>query len=80
MEFRDKIMLQCSRRVKCHVDRSQLNPRARGEYLSSQLSWVAAWLLVKRVYPVHVVDELVFVFYVPYDWDNGGSVVVFLGW
>ena len=35
----------------------QLNPKARGEHLSSQLSWVAAWLLVTRVCPVYLVEE-----------------------
>ena len=30
--------------------------------------------------PVHVVDELVLVFYTPYDWPNGGSVDVLLVW
>ena len=34
------------------------NPRARGEHITSQLSWATAWLLVKRVYSFHVVDEL----------------------
>ena len=41
----------------------------RGEHLTSQLSWVTAWLLVTRVSPIHLVDELVFVFYASlYDW------------
>ena len=35
----------------------QLNPKARGEHLSSQLSWVAAWLLVTRVCLVYLVEE-----------------------
>ena len=36
----------------------QLNPEARGEYLTSRLSWPATWLLVTRVYPTYLVDEL----------------------
>ena len=35
----------------------RLNPGARGELLTSQLSWVAAWLLVTRVCPVYLVKE-----------------------
>ena len=35
----------------------QLNPGARGELLTSQLSWVAAWLLVTSVCPVYLVKE-----------------------
>ena len=35
----------------------QLNPGARGELLNSQLSWVAAWLLVTSVCPVYLVKE-----------------------
>ena len=65
MEFRDKIMLQCSWEVKCHGDCSRLNPGARGKHLTSQLSWVGARLLVKRVCPINLVDELVFVSYAP---------------
>ena len=34
------------------------NPGVRGEHLTSQLSWVAAWLLVTRVFPVYLVEEL----------------------
>ena len=59
---------------------SRLNPGVRGEHLTSQLSWVAAWLLVTHACPVYLVDELVLVFYAPYDWVNGGSVDVFSGW
>ena len=44
MEFRDKTMLQCPREVKCHTDCSWLNPGAHHHHLTSQLSWVAAWL------------------------------------
>ena len=33
----------------------RLNPGERGERLISQLSWVAAWLLVTRFCPVHLV-------------------------
>ena len=35
----------------------QLNPEVRGELLTSQLSWVAAWLLDTRVCPVYLVKE-----------------------
>ena len=41
-EFKDKIMLQCSWKVKCCADCSWLNPVARGEHLTTQLSWIAA--------------------------------------
>ena len=36
----------------------RLNLGAGGEHLTSQLSWIAAWLLVTRVCPVYLVDEL----------------------
>ena len=36
---------------------SRLNPGARGEHLAIQLSWMAPWLLVKRVCPVHLVER-----------------------
>ena len=65
MEFRDKIIPHCFREVKCHADCSWLNLEAQGKHLTNQLLWVAAWLLVKRVCPVHLVDELVFVLYAP---------------
>ena len=42
----------------CRVFR--LNLGERGEHFTRQLSWVAAWLLVTRVCPVYLVDELVF--------------------
>ena len=44
----------------------RLNPGAWGEYLTSQLLWVAAWLLVTRICHVYLLDELdlVFVFLV----------------
>ena len=42
-----------------------LNPGARGEHLTSQFSWVAAWLLVTHVCFFYLVEELVLVFYVP---------------
>ena len=35
----------------------RLNIRAWGEHLSSPLSWIAAWLLVTRIWPVYLVDE-----------------------
>ena len=38
------------------VDYSQLNPGAQGEHLTIQGSWLAAWLLVKHVCPVHLVQ------------------------
>ena len=37
----------------------RLNPVVRGEHLISQLQWIAALLLVTRVCPVYLVDELV---------------------
>ena len=40
------------------------NPGARGEHLTRQLTWVAARLLVTRVFPVYLVYELVIVFLV----------------
>ena len=43
----------------------QLNPRARGEHLTHQLSWIAAWLLVTRVCPVYLVDQLALLFCKP---------------
>ena len=36
-----------------------LNLGARGEHLTSQLSWIAAWRLIQCVWPVYLVDELV---------------------
>ena len=48
----------CRMRV-IEADCSQLKPRARGEHLTSQLSWAAVWLLVTCGSPVYlVVDEL----------------------
>ena len=38
-----------------------LNPGVQGEHLTSQLPWVATLLLVTRVCPVYLVDELVLV-------------------
>ena len=43
----------------------QLNPGTRGEHITSQLSWVAVWLLVTHVCPVHLAGKLVLVFYGP---------------
>ena len=40
------------------------NPGAWWEHLTSQLSWTAAWLSITLVYPVCLVDELLFVFIV----------------
>ena len=34
-----------------------LNPGARGEHLTTQLTWLAAWLLVTHVFPVCLVEE-----------------------
>ena len=34
-----------------------LNPGARGEHLTGQLTWAAAWLLVTRICPVYLLDE-----------------------
>ena len=53
-----------------------LNSGARGEHLTSQLSWVVAWLLVTHVCPVYLADDLVLI--IPYGWANSGSVDVFL--
>ena len=39
----------------------RLNPGARGELLTSQLSWVAAWILVTRVFPVYVVKDCCYI-------------------
>ena len=41
----------------------RLYPGARGEHLTSQLLWVTAWILATSDCPVHLVDELVLVFY-----------------
>ena len=40
-----------------NADCSRLNLGARGEHLTSQLSWIAVWQFVKRVCPVHLVDR-----------------------
>ena len=40
-----------------YVDCSQLNPGVRGKHPTSQLLWVAAWLFLKRVCPVHLMDR-----------------------
>ena len=48
-----------------HADCSQLNPGGQEEQLTNQLSWVAVWLLVRRICPFHLVYELVTVFYAP---------------
>ena len=48
-----------------HADCSQLNPGGKEEQLTNQLSWVAVWLLVRRICPFHLVYELVTVFYAP---------------
>ena len=39
----------------------RLDPGVRGEHLTSKLPWIATLLLVTRVYPVYLVDELVLV-------------------
>ena len=62
---------------------SRLNPK--GQYLSSQLTWVIALLFVKCFSPVHPVDESPPMFLAPpthptpppppYVWANGPSVV-----
>ena len=62
----------------------RLNLGARGEYLTSQLSQVTAWLLLIRVYPVCLADGLVLVLCAPptppprFDWADCGSVDVLL--
>ena len=43
----------------------RLNPGARGEHLTNQLSWVAARLLITRVCPVYLVKERC------YRWEGG---------
>ena len=48
-----------------HADCSLLNPRAQGEHLTSQLTWVAVLLFVKRVCPVHLVGGSAYVFHAP---------------
>ena len=40
----------------------RLNPRVQREHLTSQLSWVAAWLLVTNVFAFYLVEELVLAF------------------
>ena len=57
-----KSSLWWSVNVVC-VDCSWLNPRAWGDYLSSQLERV---LSIHQIYSVHLVDELVLVFYTPF--------------
>ena len=39
------------------ADCSRLNPGAWGEHLTIQLSYLASWLLVKRVCPVNLSDR-----------------------
>ena len=46
--------------ISCRLLR--LNFGTRGEHLTSQPSWTAAWLLVTRTCPVCLVNELVLVF------------------
>ena len=44
----------------------RLNPGVWGEHLTNQFLWVATWILVTRVCPVHPAEESVLlVFYVP---------------
>ena len=64
------------------ADCSRLKPRARGEYLTSQLSWAAAWLLVTYGSPLHlVVDELLRPFVLcSLMIKLSGSLDVFLTW
>ena len=62
--------------ISCRLLRLILE--ARGKHLTSHFSWIAAWLLVTRVRSVYLVNELVLVFFTPYDWDNGGSADTFL--
>ena len=45
---------------------------------SHQPTFMDSCLLVARVWPVYLVDELVLVFCTPYDWANGGSIDIFL--
>ena len=56
--------VESAAKLECWLLR--LNPGAVGEHLTSQFSWVAAWLLITRVCPVHPAEEsLLLVFYVP---------------
>ena len=61
-------LLENSRRGSICLNKSYImrwaNPGARGEHLTSQLSWVPACLLVTRVFLVYLVYELVLVFLV----------------
>ena len=47
--------------VSC-ADCSRINPRAWGDYLSTQVSWLIVWWLAIGVCSVHLVDKLVLVF------------------
>ena len=59
----------------------QLNHGAWGEDLTSQLSWVAAWLLVTGVCPVCLVDELALLtFFLHGEWFYFyGRILLFYG-
>ena len=58
----------------------RLNPEVRGEHLTSQLSWVAAWLLVTPVCSSNLVKELSYIRGVYYSlgerWTGKGERVV----
>ena len=49
--------------LDCGRDYSQINSGTRGEHLTSQLSWLPAWLLVTNVCLVYLLDELILVFH-----------------
>ena len=50
---RNKHLCKCGHNAYC----LRLNPGARWEHLAIQLSWMAPWLLVKCVCPVHFVER-----------------------
>ena len=63
------------------ADCSWLKPRTRGEYLTNQLSWAAAWLLVTCSSPVYLeVDDLKSCVLWALMIGLGGPVDVFLRW
>ena len=51
--------------IKSHWEESHLElfillwRNLRASFITSLLSWAAAWLLVRRIWPVYLVDELV---------------------
>ena len=61
----------------------RLNTGARGEHLTSQLSWVPDWLLVTRVCPVYLMKERCYIKGVYWSlggrWAGKGGIVVSWG-